>query len=88
MWHICLHGINQLHVNKTLVCIFKRNFVYTIVISKYILINFQTNPMICIYLLTFINELLDSPSVGSVSGSGSITSVGGEGANLSVIVYL
>ena len=44
--------------------------------------------MICIYLLTFIHELLDSPSVGSVSGSGSITSVGGEGANLSVIVYL
>ena len=57
-------------------------------ISKYNRINFQTNPMICIYLLTFIHELLDSPSVGSVSGSGTITSVGGEGANLSVIVYL
>ena len=60
-------------------------------ISKYILINFQTNPMICIYLLTFIHELLDGPSVGSVSGSGSVTYVGGgggEGANLPVIGYL
>ena len=59
-----------------------------IVISKYILINFQTNPMLCIYLLTFIQELLDSPSVGSVSGSGSVTYVGGKGDNLLVIVYL
>ena len=57
-------------------------------ISKYILINFQMNPMICVYLLMFIHELLDSPSVGSVSGSGSVTYVGGEGANLSVIGYL
>ena len=56
-------------------------------ISKYILINFQTNPMICIYLLTFIHELLHF-SVGSVSGSGSVTYVGGEGDNLSVIVSL
>ena len=68
---------------------FRKKFcIPFIVISKYILINFQTNPMICIYLLTFIHALLDSLSVGSVSGSVSITSVGGEGANLSVIVYL
>ena len=33
-----------------------------IVISKYILINFQTNTIICVNSFTFVHELLDSPS--------------------------
>ena len=31
-------------------------------ISKYILINFQTNPMFCWNFFTFVHELLDNPS--------------------------
>ena len=38
-----------------------------IVISKYILINFQTNPMICWNFFTFVHELLDNPSYKSVN---------------------
>ena len=33
-----------------------------IVISKYIPIKFQTNPMICVNIFTFVHELLDNPS--------------------------
>ena len=32
-------------------------------ISRWILINFQTNPMIIVYFLTFVHELLDSPRI-------------------------
>ena len=53
-------------------------FVYVYMFDRNFIIN----------KLTFIHGLLDSPSVGSVSGSGSVTYVGGEGANLSVIGYL
>ena len=31
-------------------------------ISRFILINFQTNPMIIVNFFTFVHELLDSPS--------------------------
>ena len=37
-----------------------------IVISRFILINFQTNPMIIVNFFTFVHELLDSPSYKTI----------------------
>ena len=39
-----------------------------IVISRFMLINFQTNPMITVNFFTFVHELLDSPSYMKVNG--------------------